>query len=145
MKKTYRIAPEIKADILRRIKDEWLTVAQAAEQHGISPKTIYGRLKVSLGDTNRFTSLGELILGDVTGTIPASICYTKSLRKGVRRKGVLTRGMRPTPWAALRAAHNLASKRPSSFIMVRMGRIELPTTTLSVWCSTTELHARSHQ
>lgn len=44
MKKTYRIAPEIKADILRRIKDEGLTVAQAAEQHGISTKTIYGWL-----------------------------------------------------------------------------------------------------
>lgn len=44
MKKTYRIAPEVKADILRRIKDEGLTVAQAAEQHGVSTKTIYGWL-----------------------------------------------------------------------------------------------------
>lgn len=44
MKKNYKIAPEIKADILRRIKDEGVTVAQAAEQHGISEKTVYGWL-----------------------------------------------------------------------------------------------------
>lgn len=44
MKKNYKIAPEIKADILRRIKDEGVTVSQAAEQHGISEKTIYGWL-----------------------------------------------------------------------------------------------------
>ncbi|MGH7929393.1 MAG: transposase [Candidatus Binatia bacterium] len=44
MKKYYKVAPEIKADILRRIKDEGVTVAQAAEQHGISEKTIYGWL-----------------------------------------------------------------------------------------------------
>lgn len=44
MKKHYKVAPEVKADILRRIKDEGLTVQQAAEEHGLSTQTIYGWL-----------------------------------------------------------------------------------------------------
>jgi transposase-like protein len=43
-KKIYRVAPEIKADILKRIKDDGVTVSQAAEQHGLSEKTIYNWL-----------------------------------------------------------------------------------------------------
>lgn len=41
MKKSYRIAPEIKEQILNRIKNEGLTVVQAAKEHGISTNTIY--------------------------------------------------------------------------------------------------------
>lgn len=44
MNKKYKVAPEVKADTLKRIKDEGVTVQQAAEQHGISTKTIYGWL-----------------------------------------------------------------------------------------------------
>jgi transposase-like protein len=44
MNKKYKVAPEVKAEILKRIKDEGVTVQQAAEQHGISTKTIYGWL-----------------------------------------------------------------------------------------------------
>jgi transposase-like protein len=40
-KKSYRVAPEVKADILRRIKEEGVTVAHAAEQHGLHESTIY--------------------------------------------------------------------------------------------------------
>ena len=43
-KKTYRIAPEVKADILRRVKDEGVPVMTAAKDHGLSPRTIYGWL-----------------------------------------------------------------------------------------------------
>ena len=40
-KKIHRIAPEVKADIIRRIKEEGVTVAQAAKDHGLHESTIY--------------------------------------------------------------------------------------------------------
>ena len=43
-KLTHRIAPEVKADILRRVKDEGIAVAQAAKDHGIHESTIYNWL-----------------------------------------------------------------------------------------------------
>ncbi len=41
MKKQYRVAPEVKAQILARIKDEGVSVAQAAKDHGVSEASIY--------------------------------------------------------------------------------------------------------
>ena len=41
-KKHHRIAGDVKADILRRVKEEGVSVAQAAKDHGISEATIYG-------------------------------------------------------------------------------------------------------
>ena len=43
-KKTFKIAPDVKADILRRVKEEGVPVAQAAKDHGISEATIYNWL-----------------------------------------------------------------------------------------------------
>lgn len=40
--KKYRIAPELKEQIISRIKDEGITVVQAAKDHGVSEPTIYG-------------------------------------------------------------------------------------------------------
>jgi transposase-like protein len=40
-KKQHKVAPEVKADILRRIKDDGLPVAKAAEEHGVTTTTIY--------------------------------------------------------------------------------------------------------
>jgi len=40
-KKTYRVAKEVKADILRRVKEEGVSVAQAAKDHGLHESTIY--------------------------------------------------------------------------------------------------------
>ena len=40
-KKSYRVPPEIKAEILRRVKEEGISVPQAAKDHGISTATIY--------------------------------------------------------------------------------------------------------
>lgn len=37
----YRIAPEVKEQILKRIKDEGVSVSQAAKDHGVSEATIY--------------------------------------------------------------------------------------------------------
>lgn len=39
-----RIAKEVKADIIRRVKEEGVSVAQAATDHGIHETTIYGWL-----------------------------------------------------------------------------------------------------
>lgn len=38
------IKPEIKADILRRIKEEGISVVQASRDHGVSTKAIYNWL-----------------------------------------------------------------------------------------------------
>ena len=38
----YKVSPEVKAQILKRIKEEGVTVTQAAEEHGLSNQTIYG-------------------------------------------------------------------------------------------------------
>lgn len=40
--KKHRIAPEVKEQIINRIKNEGVTVAEAAKDHGVSEATIYG-------------------------------------------------------------------------------------------------------
>ena len=44
MKKTHRIAPDVREQILKRIKEEGVSVSQAAKDHGVSEATIYGWL-----------------------------------------------------------------------------------------------------
>lgn len=58
MTKGYRIAPEIKDQILKRVRDEGVSVAQVAEEHGVSDRTIYGWLTKGLSSN---PSLGELV------------------------------------------------------------------------------------
>ncbi len=43
-KKGHRISQEIKDQVIGRIKNDGISVAQAATDHGISTKTIYGWL-----------------------------------------------------------------------------------------------------
>lgn len=40
--KKHRIAPEVKEQIINRIKNDGVSVADAAKDHGISDQTIYG-------------------------------------------------------------------------------------------------------
>ena len=40
-KKTYRIAPEVKEQILKRVKEEGVSVSAAAKDAGISDATVY--------------------------------------------------------------------------------------------------------
>jgi len=40
-KANYRVSRETKEQILKRIKEDGISVAQAAEDHGVSTKTIY--------------------------------------------------------------------------------------------------------
>ena len=44
MKKQFKISKEIKEQILKRIKDEGVSVSKAAEEHGIHTSTIYAWL-----------------------------------------------------------------------------------------------------
>jgi transposase-like protein len=55
MASSNRIAPEIKEQILKRIKEEGVSVSQAAKEHGIHESTIYLWLQtnVAAGPTLR--------------------------------------------------------------------------------------------
>jgi len=57
MKKNYRIAPEVKEQILKRIKEEGVSVIEAAKEHGLNPTTIYSWLSRGIKD---IPTLGEL-------------------------------------------------------------------------------------
>lgn len=41
----HRVSADVKADIIRRIKEEGVPVAQAAKDHGLHETTIYGWLQ----------------------------------------------------------------------------------------------------
>lgn len=58
MKKAYRIAPEIKEQILNRIKNDGVSVVQAAKEHGVAENTIYAWIAKK---TDSQPSLSELI------------------------------------------------------------------------------------
>ena len=59
-RKTYRISKEVKDQILKRIKDEGVSVTQAAEEHGISTKTIYGWLTKGVSGNPSWTQVAKL-------------------------------------------------------------------------------------
>ena len=44
MKKGYKISQEVKDQILKRVKEDGVTVVRAAEEHGVHESTIYGWL-----------------------------------------------------------------------------------------------------
>jgi len=50
-KKGYRVAKEVKYQILKRIKEEGVSVQQAAQDHGVSEKTIYKWLTKGVSGT----------------------------------------------------------------------------------------------
>ena len=41
MKKTYKIAPEVKEQIIARIKNDGVSVSQVSKDHGVSETAIY--------------------------------------------------------------------------------------------------------
>lgn len=56
--KRHRIAPEVKEQIIQRIKNDGVPVIQAAKDHGLSEGTIYGWIAKK---TEGQPSLSELI------------------------------------------------------------------------------------
>lgn len=74
--KKHKIAPEIKEQIINRIKNDGVTVIQAAKDHGVSEGTIYAwlakkvdgtptlaeNIKLKRQNTELFQLLGEITL-----------------------------------------------------------------------------------
>jgi len=58
--KKHRIAPEVKADIIRRVKEEGVSVPQAAKDHGISTATIYNWLGTGASGTPSWSEFSRL-------------------------------------------------------------------------------------
>lgn len=56
--KKYRIAPEIREQIIKRIKEEGISVSQAAKEHGISDAAIYNWLGRGLKNN---PTIGEVV------------------------------------------------------------------------------------
>jgi transposase len=74
-KQGFRIAKEIKDEIINKLKHEGLSVAEAAKQYGLSDKTIYNWLgtktkgSVSLLEHNKLKKENEQLkqlIGDIT-------------------------------------------------------------------------------
>lgn len=60
MKKYHRVAPEVKEQILRRVKEEGVTVEAAAKDAGIHPTTIYDWLGKGLKGAPTLSELVRL-------------------------------------------------------------------------------------
>jgi transposase-like protein len=58
MKKQYRIAPDVKEQILKRIKEDGVPVVEAAKEHGVNATTIYGWLGKGVKGA---PTIGELV------------------------------------------------------------------------------------
>ena len=58
--KKFRIAPEVKEQIINRIKNEGVSVAQAAKDHGVHETTIYGWLGAKADGVPRALELIKL-------------------------------------------------------------------------------------
>jgi transposase-like protein len=72
--KKQRIAPDVKEQIINRIKNDGVTVAQASTDHGVSENTIYGWIAkkvdgVSQSDIIRLKRENDqlkMLLGEIT-------------------------------------------------------------------------------
>lgn len=60
MKKGYKVSKEVKEQILNRIKNDGISVADAAKDHGISPHTIYGWLSKGAVGAPTWSELNKL-------------------------------------------------------------------------------------
>lgn len=73
--KKHRIAPDVREQIINRIKNEGISVQQAAKEHGISEATIYGWIskkvegQPTLSEIIRLKKENEhlkILLGEIT-------------------------------------------------------------------------------
>lgn len=55
-----RISPEIKAEVLKKIRDDGLTAKDAGEQYGVHFKTIYGWLGEQVKAGNPIAEINRL-------------------------------------------------------------------------------------
>ena len=81
MSKKFKIAPEVKTDILRRVREEGVPVAQAAKDHGVSEASIYSWLGNSAKGAPTWSEFSKLkrerdeflrIIGELTVNLSAA-------------------------------------------------------------------------
>jgi len=77
-----RIAPEIKEQILKRIKDDGITVAQAAADHGLHETTIYDWLSKGVASIPTLRELRSLkkenaMLKELVGEITVKLSHAQ--------------------------------------------------------------------
>ncbi|MBU0750246.1 transposase [Patescibacteria group bacterium] len=58
--KQHRTSPEVKDQIINRIKNEGVSVAQAAREHGLHDSTIYGWLGAKTEGTGSVLEIAKL-------------------------------------------------------------------------------------
>ncbi|MCU7838878.1 MAG: transposase [Candidatus Thiodiazotropha sp. (ex Troendleina suluensis)] len=58
--KKHRIAPEVKEQIINRIKNDGVTVATAAKDHGVSEASIYDWLGKNIKGVSSFPEMNKL-------------------------------------------------------------------------------------
>lgn len=81
-KTLHRVPPEVKADILKRIKDQGVPVAQAAQEHGVSTKTIYSWLgkgvegQPTVGELVKLKRENQMLLG-LVGELTVKLSSTQ--------------------------------------------------------------------
>jgi transposase-like protein len=80
-KEGHRIAAEVKADIIRRVKEEGVSVSQAAKDHGISTATIYTWLGTGASGSPSWSEFSRLekqnrelleVIGELTVKLSAA-------------------------------------------------------------------------
>lgn len=60
MKKGHRVAREVKEQIIGRIKNEGLAVAQVAKEHGVSEQTVYNWLGAGVEGKPTYAEVSRL-------------------------------------------------------------------------------------
>lgn len=80
-KKAHRISKEVKDQIIKRIKEDGISVTQAAEEHGISTATIYGWLTKGVSKNPSWLEFAKLkkenkalleLVGEITMKLSAA-------------------------------------------------------------------------
>jgi len=59
-KHNFRISSEVKEQVLKRIKEDGISVAQAAQEHGISTHTIYKMLTKTITNNSTWQEVTRL-------------------------------------------------------------------------------------
>lgn len=59
-KKGYRVSKDVKEQILKRIKDEGISVSQAGQEHGVSTQTIYSWLTKGVSQNPSWSEFSKL-------------------------------------------------------------------------------------
>ncbi len=81
-KKGYRVAKEVKAEIVRRVKEEGVSVAEAAKDAGVHETTVYGWLGAgatsapSWGEINRLKKQNQELF-EVIGELTIKLSQTQ--------------------------------------------------------------------